>query len=218
MADRADSLAAASSDRKQREEYAGVAQLARQRLQEGDLKVGDRVLLEVVNFSGLNDTLTVRSGRILQIRTLPGDIPVRGVLWAELPDHLTREIAKYNREPQVRTFPLIVVAVSGAVAGPGFRTVRMDAVLHELITMSGGLAADANLNGSLIRRGRDVRWGKSSTTTAIRDSWSLDSLQLISGDEFVVGRRPPSRFATLVSTVTSISALAIAIVSLRRLR
>ena len=51
----------------ERREYRALAEGVRERLREGDFRVGDRIMLEVRGDSSLTDTFVVRAGPTLQL-------------------------------------------------------------------------------------------------------------------------------------------------------
>jgi protein involved in polysaccharide export with SLBB domain len=68
------------------------AQLIRQRLADGDLQVGDQLVIQVEGIQEFSDTFTVATGRAL---ILPGNvtIPVQGVLRSEAEAHIAARLA-----------------------------------------------------------------------------------------------------------------------------
>jgi hypothetical protein len=66
----------------------GDAQAIRERLSEGDFRVGDRIVLFVQGEPNLPDTLAVQPGPMIAL-PLFGEIPLDGVLRSEITEHLT---------------------------------------------------------------------------------------------------------------------------------
>src|SRR2546425_10492231 len=109
----------------------------RTRLARGDFRVGDRILLIVEGEKELSDTFTVGLGGQL---TLPliGNLPLEGVLRAELQDHLIHRLPPNLRDPEVRTRAFVRLSVQGAVTHPGYYGVPADALLSDALMAAGG--------------------------------------------------------------------------------
>ena len=161
------------------------AEVIRLRLAEGDFGVGDRILLTVESDSTLTDTFTVDPGSVL---TLPliGDVPLRGVLRAELRAHLLTYLGQFLIDPIVRARPLVRVAVLGAVDAPGFYTIPGEALLTEAIMVAGGPTTNANVEEMRVQRG-DVRiWESTALQEAVVAGLTLDQLNIQPGDQIVI--------------------------------
>src|SRR5262245_29333227 len=109
-------------DQKRRE-----AALIKERLELGDIQVGDSVELAVVGEKDYSGTFPVVAGRVLSLPGLP-DIPLKGVLRSEARDYLTGKLATYIKDPQVRVRTTIRLSVFGSVGRPGFYQVPADAL------------------------------------------------------------------------------------------
>lgn len=175
---------AAERDPKRRAE----AEALRARLQNGDYSAGDRVVLELRGDSALFDTLTVRSGPSLRLPNIP-DVPLRGVLRSELEDHLTKYLARYIREPDVRAESLIRVSMLGQVGRPGFYDFNSDLLLTDAIMAAGGPTSNAAIDRSTIKRGKTVVLAKERVRRATQTGATLDRLGLRPGDEITVGEK-----------------------------
>jgi hypothetical protein len=90
------------------------AEEVRRRLREGDLRVGDLIIVRINGGVTVDDTLTVLEGRRLQI---PGvrQVELDGVLRAELATKVSTEVREIVREATVTVRPLTRIAVFGAV-------------------------------------------------------------------------------------------------------
>src|SRR4051812_15538742 len=86
--------AAGSGDAARRAQSAMVAASIRRRLNEGDLQVGDRVVVAVTSKEVRTDTVVVRSGRVLELPEMVV-VPVGGLLRSELHDRIEAEVLKY---------------------------------------------------------------------------------------------------------------------------
>ena len=168
----------------------GEAWLLNQRLQKGDFQDGDKILVKLLGPVQLSqnpgmDTLTVRAGRMLPIPNM-ADLPLEGVLRAELQERLSAHLAKYLRDSTVKVTPLLRLAVLGQVRNPGYYYTPADILLNDLVMKSGGPAPGADVGNMVIRRGAEVIWNQQDTRTAMADGLSLDRLHLRAGDELYV--------------------------------
>lgn len=172
------------------------AGLIRQRLIDGDLLVGDQLVLTVVGESGLTDTFTVSSGQVL---ILPGvtEIPLRGVLRSEAQEHLTRELGKVLRNPSIRVEALIRLSILGAVGRQGFYQIPADLLVSDAIMAAGGPGPSADPNKTIVRRGGTVLLAQEEVREAIVRGNTLDQLNLRAGDEIVVDQKQVQRNRTV---------------------
>lgn len=175
----------------------------RQRLEQGDFHVGDRVLIAVdipeppatpppgpagkSSEQQLSDTFTVGASREL---TLPvvGVVSLRGVLRSELRPRLTEEIARYIRDPVVQARALVGLAIDGEVTRPGYYSVPADAILPAVLTAAGGTTHDAKLNKLRIQRNGKTIWEGDALRQAMTAGSTVDDLELRPGDAIVVPR------------------------------
>ena len=155
------------------------------RLHEGDFRVGDRVLLTVEREEALTDTFTVRDGRELVLPTV-GSIPLDGVLRAELEERVRSEIARYLREPVVRTRTLIRVTITGGVVTPGFYSLPTELPVSEALMRAGGPTPDAELDGIRIEREGRTVWTPERLRPGVIQGRTLDELNLVAGDRIIV--------------------------------
>lgn len=167
-----------------RRQAAAEAAIVRQRLEEGDLRVGDRVALTVENHAALTDTFNVVAGREIVLPEI-GPIPLAGVLRSELQEHLTAQIGRFIRQPVVRARSLIRLEIMGAVGRAGFYTMPSDILLSDALMVAGG-PQDAALDRMRIERGDEVIWGSERLREAIVEGRTLDQLSLRAGDTILV--------------------------------
>ena len=172
----------------------------RSRLEDGDFRPGDRVLLAVddpmlgtdrpplggkTQEQQLSDTFTVGVGPELVLPVV-GTVSLVGTLRSELEPVMTRAIARYLRDPVVHARSLVSVGVTGEVARPGFYGLAPDAVVSAALNAAGGLTKDAKMNKlKLERDGRALVEGK-ALRRAIEQGATLDALHVRSGDQLVV--------------------------------
>lgn len=180
----------------------------RQRLEEGDLRVGDRVLLVVEGHPQLTDTFNVVAGRKLVLPDM-GDIPLEGVLRSELPDHLTTEIGRFIRNPTVRARSLVRLEILGAVGRPGYYAIPSDVLVSDALMIAGGPAGNANVEQIKIQRGRDVLWEGDRLRTAVIEGRTLDQLSVRAGDGIFVPQQGSSlvKFRTVIGVVSGIGSI-----------
>ena len=164
------------------------AALIRTRLDQGDFQVGDRILLTVEDEEALSDTFTVAQGQVLRLETI-GEVPLRGVLRAELEPHVTKFLAEYLREPVVTARSLIPITIHGGVGQPGFYTVPSEALLPAAIMLAGGFAQDAEITEVRVERGDSRIWEAEALQQAIVEGRTLDQLNMRGGDRIFVPQR-----------------------------
>ena len=188
------------------------AWLLRARLQQGDFREGDRIIVSLEN-SARVDTMQVRAGRVIQFVGM-ADLPLAGVLRSEITEAVHGHLAKYLKNPSVRVTPLLSVLVSGNVTLPGYYYVTPDLVLRDVIMRAGG-PRDANLEKTVVRRDGQLLWNADATRAALVDGLSLDQLHLRAGDELVVPPRRHIQAATILSLVSASTALIVLVLSHR---
>ncbi|HVE79178.1 MAG TPA: SLBB domain-containing protein [Gemmatimonadaceae bacterium] len=184
-------------DGDERAARAAEAAALRARLRDGDFRAGDRIVVVVRGDSALRDTFTVRAGQVL---SLPGagDLPLSGVLRAELQDHVRTAIGRYIRNPVVQTTALLRVAVLGEVGQPGYYSLPADALISDAIMVAGGPTQRADLDRTRVRRGRDEFLRQKQTKAALSEGRTLDQLGLRAGDEIFVGPRRERNWTQIV--------------------
>jgi protein involved in polysaccharide export with SLBB domain len=160
----------------------------RDRLKQGDLQPGDRVLLEVAGEKELTDTFTVRPERSLLLPNLP-EISLVGVLRSELQGYLEKQLGRYLRDPVVQATALVRVGIFGPVAKPGYYNLPADALAPDAIMAAGGPGGNADPSRSVIRRNTVELASKEEVARAINAGQSLDQMNIQSGDQIIVGER-----------------------------
>ena len=190
------------------------AALIRTRLDSGDFQAGDRIVVRVEGEQQLSDTFTVGPGPALLLPQI-GDVPLGGVLRAELPDRLEAHVARYIREPVVRARPLIRVLVEGDVGKPGFYAVAPDLPLADVVAVAGGLTQRAKAKGMRVERAGDVIWHGAPLQEALGRGLTLDQLNLRAGDRlFVPSRGDVGRTMGILAALAGIS---VAIITVSRI-
>jgi len=179
----------------QREDAARQAARVRERLTEGDFRVGDRIALEVQG--EWTDTLIVNPGPSIVIESM-GTISLAGVLRSELREHLTRELSVYLKEPIVYASATVRIQMEGSLGVPGFYTFPSDMLLSETIMSAGGPGGQANLDKVEIRRGQEVLLEDEAVRLALQNGRSLDQLNLRGGDRIIVAEEGTSIWPTVI--------------------
>jgi protein involved in polysaccharide export with SLBB domain len=211
-ADRRDSGGGSVEDHSRR-----VAEIAtiQERLSDGDFQVGDRIVLFVGGQQALSDTFTVREGQMLRLPTL-SDVSLHGVLRSELQGHLYAEISRFLRDPVVRSGSLVRLSILGPVIRPGFYALPADMLLSAAIMSTGGLASNADVNRTTIKRGGQIIWPSQAVESAIRNGETIDQLNLRAGDEVDVGEKKTNTFLVVLPIVGGIVAIATGAVLIAR--
>ena len=160
-----------------------------ERLDQGDFRTGDRIILRVQGEETIPDTLVVEPGPAVTVPIM-GRITLAGVLRSELQDHMRREVARFIQNPVVETRSLIRISVQGSVGRPGFYVLPADLLVGDVIMTAGGPTADADLSRLRVERGEDVLLEGQFLQAATVEGRSLDQLNLRAGDALVV---PPQK-------------------------
>jgi polysaccharide biosynthesis/export protein len=186
-----------------REKAQHEAQMIRQRLAEGDFRVGDQIMLIVEGEEALSDTFPVRDGRVVRLPTI-GDITLNGVLRAELEEHMHASIAKYVRNPVVRAKPLIRLSMLGEVTKPGFYVMPTDILVSDALMLAGGPTATAKVAKVRIERDGEPIWAAEALQEALAEGRTLDQLNLRAGDQVVVPKTNGSILARAAPVVLAL--------------
>jgi protein involved in polysaccharide export with SLBB domain len=185
----------------------------RQRLRDGDLQVGDRVVVTITSDAAHRDTAVVRPDRTLELQGMIV-VPVAGVLRSELQERVSYEVLKYIKAQKIEVTPLMRVAVLGAVAKPGFFAFASDVPIGEAIMGAGGPTETADLAGTIVRRGNQEFRSAEQTSNAIAGGLTLDQFGLAAGDELVIAQRHdhgPGMVFGMAGAVASLLTLFVAI-------
>lgn len=188
----------------------------RERLDQGDFQVGDRVILRVVGDSLLSNTFTVTANRALDLPNI-GEVSLTGVLRSELESHLRGVISRYIRSVDFHAESLIRIAVLGQVARPGFYNLPAVALLGDVFTEAGGLTTGSDLAKTEIRRGGGTFIAREQLQRAITDGRTLDQLNMHSGDEIQVASKSQASATSVVLLVGAIAGALLSIVAVASL-
>ena len=166
-----------------------VVQLER-RLQDGDLRAGDRLMLQVTGSVPVNDTLTVLDGRIIELPRF-GSLSVAGVLRSELEVKVRECVGATVRDATVSVRPLVRIAVYGSVGAPGYQAVPLETRIDDLLMLAGGPTAEADPNRMRVMRGDAVVLEPLDVLAAIADGHTVGRLGLEEGDRLMLEVRTP---------------------------
>jgi len=188
----------------------------RTRLRDGDLRIGDRVLLTVEGQAQLTDTFVVSSGPSVVLPGI-GSVALGGVLRSEVEAQFARSVDRVYRGAVVRARMLTRVAVVGGVSRPGFYALPSEALVDDAITAAGGPAPDALLLEVYVERGRDRLWRPDSLQVAMRGALTIAQLGVQDGDRIVVPRRGPRDLERMLRAVSIAVSLPLSILALGRI-
>jgi protein involved in polysaccharide export with SLBB domain len=177
------------------------------------LQVGDRIALTVEGPAAFSDTVTVREGILIQLPNI-GDIKMQGVRRPQVQAFLTKEIAKYIKDPVVHATALVRVAVVGAVARPGYYSVPSDFVLSDVLMQAGGPVAGSDINRSTIQRGGKDLIDKKGVSKALAAGATVNELQLATGDQIIIGEKKRDNLDNLLRVsglVVGLAGIALAV-------
>lgn len=195
----------------------------RQRLSEGDFRVGDRVVILIQNSTDypvnivepFADTLIVSEARTLTVPQA-GVLRLAGVLRPELDSMLNAALSRvFVTQPQIITTVTIPITVSGQVGAQGFHSVSPSIRIADLI-QSVGPTGSADVNKIVVKRNGKELIGSDSLRTEIARGATLDHLNMQAGDEiFVAERKPPFRWTSIIGIASAVLGLVWAIDRLR---
>jgi protein involved in polysaccharide export with SLBB domain len=192
------------------------ADAIRARLLGGDLRVGHRMVLTVEGQPQLSDTFVVASGPGLVLPGI-GSVPLSGVLRSELETHLADRVHQVYRGAVVRARILTRVAVTGAVARPGFYALSDEALVEDAISAAGGPSGDAVLVEMYLERGRARVVPPDSLQSAMGEARTLADIGVENGDRLVVPRRGLRDVERMMRAVGLAVTLPFSIIALARL-
>jgi len=190
------------------------ATLIRDRLDNGDFHVGDRIVIRVEGEPQLSDTFTVRDGPAIDLPPV-GTLSLQGVLRSELVGHLETHLSRYLRNPVVQVRALMRILIEGDVARPGYYSAAPQQALADVITQAGGLGARAKANQMRVERGSQRLWSGQPLQEALGRGYSLDQLNLRPGDRLLVPTRGDTERSMRILSIAV--TLPIAVYSLTRI-
>ncbi len=199
---------------KLRERARQRAAALRTRLQQGDFRSGDPIMLMVEDQPTLTDTFVVASDRTVSLPTI-GKVPLFGVLRSELEPHLTENIARYIRDPIVTAGTFMRLSVAGGVGQPGFYLMSPNMPLTDALMVSGLTETSKVEEIEIVRQGRRLLGG-AELQLAIWEGSTLEELGIRSGDQILVPTRPALGFSP-VQLVRNLSLISTFLFALNRI-
>ena len=209
---------AASADLSEtaRKEAREESALLRERLAEGDYRVGDRMVITINADTVVLDTFVVRSGTTLTLPSIP-EVSLKGVLRSEVDAYLTTQYARYVKNPSVKVTSLVRLAVLGSVGKPGFYAFPSDLLVSDVIMLAGGPSGSSDLDKTVVKRGKDNLVRPARMRTALRDGLTLDQLDIRSGDELVIESKKSKSIESRLRVVTLLAGLVVSIYGASRI-
>ena len=193
-----------------RQTYRRNAEALRERLSEGDFRVGDLIVLTVQGFDSLSNTFTVRDGELLSLPGIP-DIPLHGVLRSEIRSYLTEQLSRYLRHPEVRATTMLRLAVLGEVGKPGYYKVSTDAPLSEALMAAGGPTSGSDLGRAVVRRSGQELLSRDALRDALASGATPDELNLRAGDELFVAPKGGRNWQAVLQTTALLASAFVAV-------
>lgn len=188
------------------EEKARLAAI-KERLEKGDFRVGDRFVVTLRHDAVRLDTASVRDSLMVSLFALP-DFTVAGVLRSELDTKLNTHVSTYLRNATVRANVLTRISIFGAVGSPGFYYAAPDRPLSDVLTLAGGVTAEAKLSQVEVFRGKTRRLSAKESQKVLESGATLEQLDIQSGDEVrVPAKRKRIPFQAFVQLLFVISTL-----------
>jgi protein involved in polysaccharide export with SLBB domain len=191
------------------------ADTVRRRLQEGDFRSGDWVIMTLEGEPALSDTFRVTGDRSLGLPAV-GAVSLVGVLRSELESHLTRQIGRYINQPVVYARSYMRISFAGEVGTPGYHLMAAETPISEAIMLAGGPTVSAKLSNVQIHRGAEKIWSGEALQLAIREGWTLAELDLQDGDQVDVPRRSAFAAGEIGRTLVVVSSVAVGLAYLLR--
>ena len=197
------------------------AALIRQRLQEGDIQVGDQLQITLSvptspSAAPVNGPFTIGPNQMLTLPEIP-PIPMRGVLRSEVKDYLTEYLSRLFRDQTVQVVSTIRLTIVGGIGKPGFYQLPAEMPLPDAIMQAGGPRDEKALQETVIRRSNEEILGEDEVAAAIRDGLTLDQLNLRAGDELVVGEDSKRNWQQTLRTYMLIPGIILSLAGVLRL-
>ena len=158
----------------------------------------------------------VRDGLIIQVPQHVGDISLKGVRRVDIQAYLTQQIGRFLRDPVVHALPYISILVGGSVGRPGYYYLPTDAILSDVVTQAGGPTTTADMSKTVIQRNGKVLLNKEQTNAGMSRRETLEDLQLMSGDQVLVGEKSDHGIQTFVQIGGILLGLAGVVLTLAR--
>jgi hypothetical protein len=183
-----------------REDARAAAARIRERLELGDFRSGDRIVVDIEGETQRSDTVAVDADQHITIQGMER-ISLAGVLRSELQPHLERAIGKFIKAPKVLTASLIRLILQGSIMRPGLYVVPAKALLEDVIQQAGGMAPTVALDDIRIERDGTVLLEGAEVRQALVDGLSVDQLNLRAGDQITFPASRPGGSSSTWSTI-----------------
>lgn len=192
-----------------------AANVARNRLAQGDFRAGDRIMIQVQGDTALSDTFAVwQDGSLHLPSPVVGTLPLQGVLRSEIQQKVQTFIARFVRNPTVLARPLIRLSFQGDFTRAGFYGVPADAMLTDAFMAAGGTTSNANMSKVKIERGGREFMNTRAVQQAIAEGRTVDDLGLRDGDQLVVPRANQTNVMGTVRAAAVVVSLGVGVLTL----
>jgi len=148
-------------------------------------QVGDQISLQVEGDTLFSKTYTVGEGLVLTLPVI-GAIPLAGVQRADVESYLTKQLARFLKEPMLHAKGLVRLSILGEVEHPGFYAVPADEVIGDALMVAGGPTRNAKVGDWRIERNGERVWDGDPLRQAIARNMTIDQMNLHTGDQIVV--------------------------------
>lgn len=155
-------------------------------LDDPGLQPGDLVEITVWQRAELSGQFTVALDGTLT-HPLYRQVRVTGLPPAQVEDRLRSFLSQFEANPQVVVRPLYQISVAGQVFRPNIYTVQPGTTVTQVVTMAGGVTADADTDDAQLTRGTQV------TEIDLRDA-STVQMPVRSGDQILVNAKGTGGF------------------------
>jgi len=182
----------------------------KERLDEGDFQVGDRIILTVRGDSVLSGTFVVDEARSINLPNI-GEVPLVGVLRSELQPHLDTVLSRYIRTPDITAKSLMRVGVLGQVGRPGYYYLPAISLPADAFSEAGGLTPNSDLKKATITRQGQLLMDAKQFQAALSSGRTLDQMNLQSGDEIQVGIKTSHGAASYIIFIGAVATAILAI-------
>jgi polysaccharide export outer membrane protein len=186
------------------------AAVVRARLEDGDFRVGERVLISVEREPELSDTFVVSPDVTIRLPNV-GTVDLKGVLRSELEEYVTERISRFVNDPVVETHSFLRIAVSGQVGRPGVHLVPADMPLSEALMFIGGPGPEANVSKIRVERAGERIWEGDALQEVLGQGLTLAELGMRSGDRIVVPGRSAFAVGEIARSIALLSGLVFAL-------
>jgi polysaccharide export outer membrane protein len=166
---------------------------------------GDQIVVHAPDIDEIGEKSAVIDARGFVSLPLAGRVHAGGLTVAQAESEIAGQLKTYVRAPQIsvsvaeyRSQP---VSVLGAVASPGVHQLQGRKTLIEILSMAGGLRADA---GHAIKITRRREWGRIPLATASDDSTGQFSVAEVSVTSVMEAKNPQENIVICPHDVISV--------------